>query len=294
MRKAIFFAFVALALMGTRANGAELITNGGFENATPFFGWSRVNSPSPWWALQNTTASFGGGFLSVGLTTVVEGTKNAWNGMTDHVTSNSQWQLYQDFTIPADRVVRVTWRDRYQINHTQFCPAGACQPKFYYVEIVNPANSAVLQTLHTQSTIGNINQDTGWVFRSADIVFPGQTVSLRFRGTESVPLTGPGQIEIDAVSAQDIAPTAANVSLGGNIRTAEGLGIRNGIVTLTDSQGVSQSTVTGSLGAYRFDGVEVGQTYTISVSARKFYFMNPARIISVKESVSDVDFVALE
>jgi hypothetical protein len=299
MKKQNIFLFAILGLIfffhsTTRIKAVELITNGSFEDASPLQGWTRVNSPSPWQGWQNTTANFGGGYLSVAPTSICAGcgTKNVWNGMTDQATNNSQWSLYQDVTIPAGVTVNVSWRDRYQINHTQFCPGGPCQPKHYYVEIVNPTNNQVLQTLHTQSTIGNVNQDTGWVSRLVNITFPGQTVRLRFRGFETVLLSGPGQIEIDLVSMETVAPTSSNVPVRGRILNTGNSGIAKVAVTLTDASGNARTIYSNSFGQYRFDEVPVGQTYILTVNHRKYMFPDSPRILTVDDKLTDIDFQA--
>jgi hypothetical protein len=87
-----------------------------------------------------------------------------------------------------------------------------------------------------------------------------------------------------------IAPTAANVSVSGRVTTANDNGVRNAIVVLTNSQGESKSTRTGTFGYYRFDEVQAGETYVISVNSKLFQFS--PRTISVSDELTDVDFVA--
>ena len=283
-----------LFLTGQKVNAAELITNGGFENATAFQGWTTQNSVNPWIGWQNGGPGAGGGYTSVAVTSTAPGggTKNVWNGMTDF-TSNTNWQMYQNFTVPAGRSIRVTWHDRYQINHTQFCPGGTCQPKHYYVEVTNSTGTTIIQELHHQQTIGNVNQATGWVLHSVGLDGTGgQTLRLRFRGTETIALSGPGQLEIDNVSVQDLAPTAANVTVGGRITSAGGRGVRNALVRLVDATGNIRQTVTGPYGYYRFEEVASGQTCIISVASRRFVFSSPSQIISVNDQLTDINFVA--
>jgi hypothetical protein len=53
------------------------------------------------------------------------------------------------------------------------------------------------------------------------------------------------------------APTAASVS--GRVMTASGRGIRNVIITMTDSQGNERTATTSSVGYYRFDNIAAGK-----------------------------------
>lgn len=85
-------------------------------------------------------------------------------------------------------------------------------------------------------------------------------------------------------------PTAAGVSVSGRVKTAEGRGIRNASVTITNSQGISRQVLTNAFGAYQFEDLEVGQTYIVTVRSRRFQFT--PRVITVTDDLSDVDLVA--
>lgn len=89
---------------------------------------------------------------------------------------------------------------------------------------------------------------------------------------------------------QITAPTAAGVTVGGRVLTSNGRGLRNAIVTLTDTAGVTRRAVTSSFGYYRFEDVEAGQTYVIAVRSKRYQFT--PRVISVTDELTDVDFVA--
>jgi hypothetical protein len=91
---------------------------------------------------------------------------------------------------------------------------------------------------------------------------------------------------------ETFAPTAALVSLSGSVSTADGRGIKNVIVTLTDSRGASRSVTTGSFGHYRFTDVEVGEIYVLSVTAKKYVFAEPSRVVPVQEELTNLDFIA--
>ena len=43
---------------------------------------------------------------------------------------------------------------------------------------------------------------------------------------------------------------------------------------------------------FRFDNIPAGQTYIVTVRARRFTFANPSRAISVTDELAGVDFVA--
>lgn len=89
-------------------------------------------------------------------------------------------------------------------------------------------------------------------------------------------------------------PTAANVSISGRVVTAGGRPIRNAIVTLTDDEGNTRSAQTGSFGNYLFDNVRAGRTYVLTVSAKRYSFSEPVRLLSASEDFTDANFVSID
>lgn len=89
-----------------------------------------------------------------------------------------------------------------------------------------------------------------------------------------------------------IAQSAASVSVGGRVLTAQGQGIGNVRVSLTSASGETRTALTNAFGHYNFESVIVGETYVLSVSAKRFSFENPTQVISVMDNVSNADFTA--
>ena len=83
-------------------------------------------------------------------------------------------------------------------------------------------------------------------------------------------------------------PTTATVS--GRVLTAEGRGVRNATVTMTDPAGGVQQVRTGPFGAYRFDNVPTGSTYNMAVVSRRFTFAPTVVVLS--DSLTDINFIA--
>lgn len=87
-----------------------------------------------------------------------------------------------------------------------------------------------------------------------------------------------------------LAPTAASVSVSGRVLTAEGMPLKNATVVITNTNGDSRTALTSSFGYYRFDDVEVGHSYVVSVSSKRYQF--EPRIISVQEEILELDLTA--
>jgi hypothetical protein len=90
---------------------------------------------------------------------------------------------------------------------------------------------------------------------------------------------------------EPLAPTAANVSVGGRVMTATGQGLPGVVVRIGSPQGELGRTMTAAFGYYRFDNVLAGETYIVEVSSKWYTFAEPARVVSVVDEVSNLDFV---
>ncbi len=92
----------------------------------------------------------------------------------------------------------------------------------------------------------------------------------------------------------EFIPTAANVSVSGMVLLANGGGIRNVIVTLADTNGNILTVRTNAFGHFRFDEIDVGQTYIISVVAKRFTFSQSSQVLVVTDELKDIIFIAEE
>jgi hypothetical protein len=75
--------------------------------------------------------------------------------------------------------------------------------------------------------------------------------------------------------------------------TADARGIDKAVVTIADAGGNVRRALTNPFGYYRFDGIEVGATYILTVEAKQHQFENPTRAVSVIDELTDVNFIAL-
>lgn len=93
---------------------------------------------------------------------------------------------------------------------------------------------------------------------------------------------------------QSFAPTASLVSVSGKVRTKNGSGIRNVFVTLTASNGSIRSVITSSFGFFKFEEIEVGQTYILNAVSKKLTISEPTRILTIQEDITGLEFLAEE
>jgi uncharacterized delta-60 repeat protein len=106
--------------------------------------------------------------------------------------------------------------------------------------------------------------------------------------------TGGARFAVARFLGDPLSPTAANVSVSGRIRNANGTGAGKIRVSLTDLNGNSRTAITNPFGYYKFDEIPAGETYVVSVIHKKYVFTPNTRILNVSEDVSEVNFTADE
>ncbi|MFM9903957.1 MAG: pre-peptidase C-terminal domain-containing protein [Pyrinomonadaceae bacterium] len=184
------------------------------------------------------------------------------------------------------------WAMRYQMESSTFDHASVS-----VTEVGNPTNTRIVwQWTGATMTTGvgtpavNIGNSAGWGNYRANISdFANKTVQLTFHVDTDSTINFAG-VAIDDVSVRNTPPTAAGVSVSGRVLTADGRGVRNARVTILDRRGIARNVATGPFGYYRFDNVDTGQSYVVSVVSRRFNF--ESQVIQVNDNLADLDFIA--
>jgi len=88
-----------------------------------------------------------------------------------------------------------------------------------------------------------------------------------------------------------ISPTAAGVSVTGRVLTVGGQGDSGARVSITDTHGSTRTVSTGSFGYFRFDNVQAGGAYVVSVRSKRYVYA--PRVLSIFDEISDLDFVPI-
>lgn len=84
--------------------------------------------------------------------------------------------------------------------------------------------------------------------------------------------------------------SSAGVEVSGRVLTADGRGLRNARVSIVDASGGRRTVTTGSFGNYRFDDIEAGGTYVVTVDSKRYSFA--PRVLAVADTLTDVNFLA--
>lgn len=88
-----------------------------------------------------------------------------------------------------------------------------------------------------------------------------------------------------------LSPTAASVTISGRVLVSpNGGGLTNAVVVMTDMNGNMRYARSSSFGYYRFEDVEVGQTYIFDVHSKRYQFA--PQIVTVMEELTELNFTA--
>ena len=111
-------------------------------------------------------------------------------------------------------------------------------------------------------------------------------------GTPStqIPNNSFGYGRIDALAAVNAVPTAAPVTISGQITTPDGQPL--GGVTVQISGAASRKTITDSDGNYRFENVDTDNFYTVTPSRVNYNFNPENRSFSLSGNTTDAGFSA--
>lgn len=104
--------------------------------------------------------------------------------------------------------------------------------------------------------------------------------------------TRPQQAACDKGSVERIL-TAAAVSVAGRVLTSSGSGIKNATIEVSGGALAQPIFVqTNSFGNYKIEGLEVQQTYILTVRSKQFQFSEPSRIVSPDDNIAGFNFVS--
>lgn len=92
---------------------------------------------------------------------------------------------------------------------------------------------------------------------------------------------------------QCTAATAANVSVAGRVLNSSGRGIASASVRIQSmASGWNSAIRTSKNGSFVLPEVPSGDTYIVTVNARRYTFNEPSRILNLQDSVAGFDFIA--
>jgi hypothetical protein len=154
---------------------------------------------------------------------------------------------------------------------------------------------------------GSLTADISFVYLDADVVGDETSYDVlrRESGTTAVypggtvtPATNtglaPGVTNFSQWAAGNLAPTAANVNIGGRITAADGMQGLPRVKVILSGGDLPQPVerMTNPFGYYTFEDLTVGQTYVITVGSKQYTFSAPTRVITPDDNIFNIDFYA--
>lgn len=129
---------------------------------------------------------------------------------------------------------------------------------------------------------------------AADPFLSDATNPMFFQG-DGIHTNNAGQTVIAGIFADafmTIAATSVGFTVSGRVLTANGRGIPNVTLILTDPSGNTRRARTSTLGYYHFKGVTPGQTHSVTARAKRFTFTQPSQTLNINENTINVNFIA--
>jgi len=190
---------------------------------------------------------------------------------------------YDTLYVTDDQSVGAGTVRKYTFDGTTWTATGTAAGNAQYRGLTGRVSGGVVTLLSTRggNELVSISDATGYngTMTAAPVSVVTAAVNTGLRGVALAPL----------------ATTAAAVSISGRVITSEGRGVRNANVTI--SGGGLQNPITvrsGRFGQFAFNDIPSGQTYVVTVTARRFSFSSNSQVIEVNDNVADLNFIATD
>lgn len=210
-----------------------------------------------------------------------------WDDLDMRPSATTGGGIYTETTgSPGSRVLKIEWRARPwvasqppaspSVNFAVYFHEGSNNFEYVYA-LTGPGSFAG----GASATVGVQSAATGtgftqYSFNSASLT-PGQMISANI------------DPQVCSSGSGGCIRTAAPAVVSGRVVEPNGRGVRGAHVTLSNMAGSQLVAVTNSFGFFRFEEVPVGDTYVVSVSARKLSF--DSLLLEVISDMSDLTFV---
>ncbi len=99
-----------------------------------------------------------------------------------------------------------------------------------------------------------------------------------------------GTVQVDAKEGLLSVDRSESATIQGRLVNASGRSVSKARVTITGTDGTAFSSLSNSFGYFEFGGLHIGQTFDITVSAKRYSFA--PRTVSVADQLTNVDMVA--
>ncbi|MBK9162588.1 MAG: hypothetical protein IPM21_01485 [Acidobacteria bacterium] len=166
-----------------------------------------------------------------------------------------------------------------------------------------PNAPSALRRFWSITELGELTANLSFVYQESDLPngIPETSLDLkRYTGSgdifdtilatldttsNTITTTSPVSDFSDWTLFSTLAPTSANVSIGGRV-LANGRGIAFATVAATDAEGTVRTALSNQFGYYKLEDLAAGENYIVSVRHKRFSFL--PRVVFATEDISDL------
>lgn len=166
---------------------------------------------------------------------------------------------------------------------------------------VSPTNIVISPLGQSSAFVVDTQAGCTWSFEGVfgSLTFPNGSIGA---GPRTVPFSvfanNSGQPRVWNIRFSGLGITLIRIDQGGTqtvsgrVLTPQGQALRNAVVTLRNSSGTARTTTTSSFGVYTFTTLLAGETYTLTVSSKRYRYA--PKIILIDTSLFELDLIGLE
>lgn len=119
----------------------------------------------------------------------------------------------------------------------------------------------------------------------------GEEIMLRWLDVDDIGTDHGAGID-DVIVTARAGVTAADATLAGQVRTADGRGVARVRVLLSGGNlPEPRYALTNPFGYFSFEGLDSGEAYLVQVFSKRYRFEESSRFVNLTDNITDVDFV---
>lgn len=155
------------------------------------------------------------------------------------------------------------------------------------------ANAFLVRAFAAATDVFGLLGDTSVTdFDNSGVPFGPSDFTGAYQWNLTIPPAGTSSVTVELSGNTLLVPiTAANIPVSGRVLTSDGgRGVSRAQVILTDENGATRTAMTNPFGYFRFDEIEAGQSYVVTIQHKQYRF--DSRVVTVNEAV-ELNFNAL-
>lgn len=193
-------------------------------------------------------------------------------------------------TRPTDKIVDI---GAFESSSTYIAILPDARMNQAYDQMIAPNNGVFTYSVTSGSLPPGLQLTTAFSAFEEGSASPSAVVSINGTptqtGTFNFAITITNGTNSAVVNYQiTVTGAAVAVPVGGRVFSSPGRGLYAASVTITDGASYTRTVRTNQFGYYRFDGVPSQQTYTVSVSAKRYDYQ--PQVVNVTGAINDLNF----